>query len=345
MNLTAGEIYFIRETDVLTKTETRYVKIGLVKEKDDRTSDSRAAEHQTGNPRQLHVAKIVKTPAVSEVENIIHKLYAPSRISGEWFHFSPSKFKEAIKTAESLAKEIGSHLKEFQLVEKYSYKQSNTKTIKATPALIKVLEQYYRADLKIRRCSEITKIVKELLQSSIAKGEALGHLASYTKSSSRESVDWAGIAEKHPMLYKKYCSEEEFFSARFTIVKNNGKPLDLGKIDKSLYSLALEIESLVKRSANGRIPKEQMFDQYLRLLGLQARAGLDRDLARASIQAACKTAAGIDGICTWARTRETGEVFDQEAFAKAHPKIVLNFTTVVKGKPSFSLNTKHAYAF
>ena len=32
MKLTAGEIYFIRETDKLTKTESSYVKIGLIRE-------------------------------------------------------------------------------------------------------------------------------------------------------------------------------------------------------------------------------------------------------------------------------------------------------------------------
>jgi hypothetical protein len=81
MNLTPGELYFIGETDILTKKESLYIKIGLVRENYNRTSEARAFEHQTGNPRQLHVAKVVKAHAISEVENIIHKLYAPHRIN------------------------------------------------------------------------------------------------------------------------------------------------------------------------------------------------------------------------------------------------------------------------
>ncbi len=65
INLTPGEIYFIREQDVLTKEISDYVKVGLVREGEDRDSDERASEHQTGNPRELSVYKVVKTAAVS----------------------------------------------------------------------------------------------------------------------------------------------------------------------------------------------------------------------------------------------------------------------------------------
>ncbi len=41
INLTPGEIYFIREKDVLTHEVSNYVKVGLVREGEDRGSDER----------------------------------------------------------------------------------------------------------------------------------------------------------------------------------------------------------------------------------------------------------------------------------------------------------------
>ena len=111
MKLTPGELYFIRERDKQTKEISRYVKIGLVKEKDDRASKERALEHQTGNPRELLIHKVIKTPAISEIENIVHGLFATERVSGEWFDFSESKLQEAIDTFIIALKETLAELK------------------------------------------------------------------------------------------------------------------------------------------------------------------------------------------------------------------------------------------
>ncbi len=56
-----GEVYFVSETDRLTKEVSSYVKIGLVRERDGRSSAERLDEHQTGNPRKLGLLEVVKT--------------------------------------------------------------------------------------------------------------------------------------------------------------------------------------------------------------------------------------------------------------------------------------------
>ena len=63
MKLIAGEIYFIGEKDLKTGLDTKYFKIGIVREgaKGPRTSEERLLEHQTGNPRRLYLRDIVKT--------------------------------------------------------------------------------------------------------------------------------------------------------------------------------------------------------------------------------------------------------------------------------------------
>ena len=117
MKLTAGEIYFIRETDKLTKRESSYIKIGLIREGEDRTSEDRALEHQTGNPRELHVFEKVQTHAVSEVENILHHFYANSRVSGEWFNLTPDLLTEAIDKARELAATATKNIKALERAE------------------------------------------------------------------------------------------------------------------------------------------------------------------------------------------------------------------------------------
>lgn len=96
INQTPGEIYFIRERDLLSHGTTNYVKVGLVREKDDRGSEERLLEHQTGNPRELFIHKVVKTPAVSAIEGLLHGLFAAHRVSGEWFDFQPDVLNRCI---------------------------------------------------------------------------------------------------------------------------------------------------------------------------------------------------------------------------------------------------------
>lgn len=82
MDQDRGEIYFIREH--LGTGFSEFTKIGLVREKDGRSSADRIKEHQTGNPRPLESIKEVSTVFVSAVENTLHREFAlscwPSRI-------------------------------------------------------------------------------------------------------------------------------------------------------------------------------------------------------------------------------------------------------------------------
>jgi len=69
LNSTPGHLYFLSEMDVLRNERTPYIKIGIVK--NERTSKDRIFEHQTGNPRKIHLEKELETPFVSNIETII----------------------------------------------------------------------------------------------------------------------------------------------------------------------------------------------------------------------------------------------------------------------------------
>ena len=99
MKITPGELYFVGEEDLINGTLTPLVKIGHVREKEDRTSEERAREHQTGNPRHLRVLHAQPSPAVREIEKVLHAEFAPRRIGGEWFHLPGADLEMAIERA------------------------------------------------------------------------------------------------------------------------------------------------------------------------------------------------------------------------------------------------------
>lgn len=345
MNLTGGELYFIRETDVLSKSETRYVKIGIVKESETRTSEGRASEHQTGNPRHLHVHAIVKTPAITTVENIVHRLYAPLRISGEWFHLSPSELKSAVAATEEIATEILANLPALKQADKFNYELSTKKVLKATPSILKTYDQYQRAELQLKRCAEITKVVKEVFRSAINRGEDVGHMAILQVSAPRPKLNLDLLQENYPSLWEQFCETSESICGRFLITKAKATKLTLKDIHRELFNFALESESTIEKAVKSSLPKEDLFQKYLRLLGFQARAKLDKEIAEATLKMACKRAAGIEGVCQWPRTMKSGLVFDEVEFISAHPKIAKKFMITMPSIASLILTPKHAYAF
>ena len=98
---TKGEIYFIREIEEQTldsKKYSAYTKIGLIKftKDEDRFSEHRLGEHQTGNPRLLEITARVETDCVSVVETYVHRQFGKMRRLGEWFQLSDDQFASAV---------------------------------------------------------------------------------------------------------------------------------------------------------------------------------------------------------------------------------------------------------
>ena len=119
MILTSGEIYFIGEFDLKSGQRTEYVKIGIVRHgaKEERTSEDRLLEHQTGNPRRLEIIHTVTTDAVEAIETNLHYRFARHRVYGEWMRLDSKLLEEAKAEAESLRDQLATHVKTFQKAE------------------------------------------------------------------------------------------------------------------------------------------------------------------------------------------------------------------------------------
>jgi hypothetical protein len=118
MILTPGQLYFINEQDTQTGVRSNYYKIGIVRDADDRDSENRLLEHQTGNPRKLCIVETLSMPAVEAVETNLHYLFASKRVMGEWMCFNDDELKQAITKAKELAAQMQENIKDFEKAEK-----------------------------------------------------------------------------------------------------------------------------------------------------------------------------------------------------------------------------------
>ncbi|MEI6648448.1 MAG: GIY-YIG nuclease family protein [Actinomycetes bacterium] len=338
MNLTPGELYFVRETDYLTNKLTNYIKIGLIKDKEGRTSESRAAEHQTGNPRTLSVYKVITTPAISEVENIVHKLYATHRIEGEWFHFTDAELAKAIKTATELAAEIKASIKTVEAAQKYKTSLSTEKIVKPTAKLKEFYQAYQIANLKFKRCKDLLDQYKATIKEAVEKGEDVAGVAKVKEVKDRVDLDLKALEEKYPQLWGNFLVTTSRLASSFRWAKYEGPELSLKAIDKPLFTLTEEFAALL--ASKSKTATSLIHEKHLVLLAHQARAELDKEIAAANIQVGCKDAKAIEGICTWKRETKSETNFDVEAFTQAHPKIAQQLSRVKKQKAAVAVKPK-----
>ena len=67
--LKPGKLYFLGEKDLLTGEKSKYVKIGLVNG-EERDTESRIKEHQTGNPRKIFDYHTIELKGISTIETL-----------------------------------------------------------------------------------------------------------------------------------------------------------------------------------------------------------------------------------------------------------------------------------
>ena len=98
--LKEGSLYFLRDKDYLNGEVGRYVKIGIVRE--DKSTEQRMQQHQTGNPRgMLNAATLKEVPFVEKLETRLHYRFNEKWITGEWFELSEPEAQEALEAGKA----------------------------------------------------------------------------------------------------------------------------------------------------------------------------------------------------------------------------------------------------
>jgi hypothetical protein len=357
MKLTSGEIYFIREIEVHSDKLTPFVKIGIVREPkkgEERTSIDRALEHQTGNPRKLFVDSIFKTPAVSEVENILHKLHAYDRVEGEWFQFTEEQLCGVKKRTKELTNAAIENEENFRIASDLSNKESKEEMIRPSMEIIAWHKKIIEADFRIDECEKLQTEIKEFYKSELdepftleAKKERQKELLPFIKVQEKKTqsvFDIKTFKKNHSDLYSKF-SRITRTSPRGSFIITRPKEWEfvLEQIDQELHIYSQIARQTISESKSGKRTQKELHTVTLTLLGYEAKASWDKEIAKANLKIFCQDYAGIEGLCKWNRKPKEQLVFDESAFFEAHPRIAKNFVVEIESKPSLIVSKKRTY--
>ena len=357
MNIKGGELYFIREVDLRTNELTPFVKIGIVRDKksgDKRTSEDRALEHQTGNPRKLLVDTIFETPSVHEIENIIHSLYAEERIYGEWFDFTDEKFQASKNMALELVQTAIANREKFELADSLSLIASKGELIKPSSEILDWHSKLLAAEVRVKECLALQTEIKNAFKTIIAapvktgtqmeKQEALAPFVEVQAKRPRLEFDLDAFIEARPELYAEFTKVVRSApKGSFTITRPKDLVFELSKIDIALFQYSNEVKEELVKYQTGKVSQEELHTASLKLLGFEAKASWDKEIAQANLKSYCRDYAGIEGLCKWKRESKETLSFDKAALIEAHPKIAEKFMTEVEVAPAIIMQKKRAY--
>jgi hypothetical protein len=318
MELKSGEIYFVRERE--EEKFGPFVKIGLVHGV--RDSFTRLKEHQTGNPRLLFIDdhQVVKTEAVDRVEAQLHRIFAPNRVSGEWFEFhSEAEVLTAVSKAKELAAEVESFAPVFKKAEELSLKESNDKKIPASEEALALWNKVIRAKSELGICESLFKVISEKLSEALndEKGVVRGAATRVTKTYKGKFLE-EKFRNDNPEIYARYIEVTRAWNPKFV---TQPKKLDRESLDTEFLEEVAQIESQVEKVKS--VQEAYLLNEpNLLLTNLMALSEWTHQTSIAKMKVLCGVNAGIEGVCTWNRKfSDPKESFNEKLFKQENPDL------------------------
>ena len=245
MILTSGEIYFIGEFDLKSGQRTEYVKIGIVRHgaKEDRTSQDRLLEHQTGNPRRLEIIHTITTDAVEAIETNLHYRFARHRVYGEWMRLDSKLLEEAKSEAESLRDQLATHVETFRRADDLKNHISTEGKLAPTIDSDYWFAKFQDSKVMSKACDEAVEKYNALLAKAAEEGEEVSEYVTVQERAGARKFDQKSFMEKHPDLYAKFVTQEKSIKGRFlmTSVKKWNRTLE--EISPDLSAILTQFES------------------------------------------------------------------------------------------------------
>jgi hypothetical protein len=340
VNLVPGDLYFLREVDVLDGTISPYCKIGLVKDWRQGDADRRATEHQTGNPRKLKVIDQVHAHAVSDLEKSVHHRFASQRILGEWFEMpSNPDVTAAVRVAKDLAGELEDHHETLLRARELTLVESSDTSVPPTDEDQLWFARLHIARRLIKEVEGLRKQAEETFRSALTTDNDAQRFAEVTERVNRPFAT-EKFAEAYPDLHQEFLRSKVRIAQRFLPMKPDPKAeLTSGG---EFGAIANDFRSLLRKTADDPMLLEDLHLAFLQLLGVEAEAKWNLELAEAHLKAACDNAMGIDGLCSWTRVSEERLTFDKKSFRIEHPELYEQFAEQVATQ-SFSVRPMRSY--
>ncbi len=345
----AGEIYFIGEKDLRSKEVTPYYKVGIVRENPenaDRDSTQRLLEHQTGNPRELYIESVIKTDLVELVETLLHKTFAPLGVRGEWMLLNAAELAQVQKEAEKLAREAAEITADIEKAERLSKEISDEEVIPATDELKALNEVYLESNAKLKSCSEMQDLIKEILADALEDEDEEEEVEAFVQVLERKGksiFDEEAFKSKYSSIYSQFTITKSTVKATATFSGARGFKREFKDFDPGFATLVGNLDPLVEKIKAGKEKKEVLHGFSLELRRVNAEALWLKMKAESKIKVACGTHAGIDGLFKWSRTEKITESLDRKALKEAHPELVAEFTTIGEATKAVIVDPKKGY--
>jgi hypothetical protein len=319
MDLDSGEIYFIREQ--VGGEYTEFTKIGKVAEKPGRSSLDRAKEHQTGNPRPLVPIEVVQTVFVSEVENTLHREFAPKRIlPGEWFKLNDAEIANAIARCGELSAANATLIPMFEQAESLATTPSGDNVIPTTEDAGSWLQAFRRADYGLKLIDTAKKKLQNFLADAASRDIDVTEFVDITTDRPRFALDSDLFKQMYPDLVMAFTTvATEFSSKTFRVVPNRGEIFDVAGELTEVAAATSELERAIQTATDDRDEIMRMHTLYFTMIAAQPVLKKQKEIAEARIKVLCGANAGIEGICSWRRATEEKTKIDWESIKAAHP--------------------------
>ena len=333
IKLTPGNLYFIRDIDYLTNEIGKYVKIGIVT--NERTTEERIKNHQTGNPRGIYpVAEVTDVPFVERLETHLHYENNERWITGEWFLMNDTEVKSVVARAEYLKSQ---QLIYKPLIERVLLKidkaPSNGKIKKANKQSLAVEQQLIQLKGEINVLKAKIELSKFVFYTLLGANGSIEGILRIKYAPGKFDFDKKAFEVAHPALYKKYTLPRPN-AFKHTFNYTHSSSYSLTTIDPALHASvkalgdttysATQLSGTMKRTKR----MEQLHLDHLKLLKELKLKEYEQEQLEYELKALVGLYDGIDGICTWKRfySPQSPE-FNEAEFKKAHPTLHVSFLT------------------
>lgn len=339
MKLTPGELYFAGEEDPLDGRLTPLVKIGIVREREGRTSEDRLAEHQTGNPRRLQLLRVLPSLAIDRVETLLHTEFAPRRIGGEWFHLPSDDLTVVMDHAAIHIDEAATTGPTLEAAQRLEATRSNGQVLTPDTATLEL----HRRLLVVRKHLSMAKEAEKLLEAALleAREDAVDEYPYVTEQfrAPRHTFDKDAFTAAHPRLAARYTIERDTLNRRFRLSGLQSHVLDVLEDNPALGRHLADI----RESVNDGNAASMLHRQFLELLALRGPLDWEKELLEARLQAACQEYEKIAGVCTWTRTPVTTLALDTTTLKAERPDLHTRFLQEGRSTRAVSISRHLGY--
>ena len=351
-----GQVYIIGQYEVGTTNPTPFYKIGIVQ--NNRSSEKRVDEHQTGNPNRLFIAKKIECEASYMVEQQLHRMWNGVRIGKEWFNLSkPTDLADVEKDIIDLESKYGSSVAKLRPIyfatpapgENTSLTAADrTRAEQIRDDAFKIVEQMgllkykfstYECQIKLGNGTQpsmdsISMAVDRPESSTFKDTKLPKALRKQFMNKPRKNkddfrfnfvgvkADIGGISLNDPFWKKRYPAEFSTWEA---------EKLAWDAMDKTIDQTTTNY-TIRKRTAK----METLHEQYVEALDEFERLKLQLEVLELECKILCGSYEKIENVCTWKRASQS-DVFNQPEFKLKHPKEFTNPAYYTTQKESVSV--------